>query len=226
MSIAIRPPEPVKTPAHTKPIVVQNTRILTPSEYAWLRRYLPTELHREFLDGLLVTGMRATEWEAFVRDDFDWYDQPRRSIVVPEYAVKKVKVKVKRRNIMLSDAGILAIDKLIRRQDAIPKNAPLLHMPLRASWGVTLRRAAYKGRIPDPDTIVPKSTRKTWESWLILTHPNNSLQITMSMGHDDRTAMRHYLGLGWSVQELIEAKEYTRGFIQEIPDIVRARGNL
>jgi integrase len=183
-------------------------------------------MHREFLDGLLVTGMRGVEWEQFVKDDFTWYDQTRRSIVIPEYAVRKAKVKVKRRNVMLSDAGILAIDKLIRRQDAIPKYGTLLHMPLRASWGTTLRRAAYKGRIPEPDTIFPKSTRKTWESWLILTHPNNSLQITMSMGHDDRTAMRHYLGLGWSVQELIEAREYTRGFVQVIPDIIQARGNL
>lgn len=223
MSEIIKPPEAVRTQVHTKPIVVQGSRIFTPMEYVWLRRYLPTEIHKMYLDGLLLTGMRGREWELFVKEDFGWFDQTRRSIVVPEYAVKKVKVKVKRRNIMLSDAGMIAIDKLMKLNDS-RHESNLLKMPLRSSWGTTIKRAAYNSRIPEPENIVPKSLRKTWESWLMLTNPNNALQITMSLGHDDRTAMRHYLGLGWSTQEFVEAREYTKGFIQEMPDVLKFPG--
>jgi integrase len=224
MSEIVKPTERVAVPIHTKPIVVQGSRVFTPMEYVWIRRYLPTEIHKMFLDGLLLTGMRGVEWAMFVEQDFTWFDQTRRKITIPPEAVKKVKVKIKQRDVILSDAGMVAINKLITVQDSRSDNN-LLKMPLRSSWGTTLRRAAYKARIPEPDTIVPKSTRKTWESWLILTHPNNAIQITMSMGHDDTTAIRHYLGMGWSLNEFVEAREYTRGFIQERPDIFRSDGS-
>ena len=201
---------------HSVPVVVQRARVMTPTEYRWVERYLPSEYHKLLFKTALVTGMRHVELEKFLEADLSWYQPDRRCIVVPEEAVLKVKVGVRRRVIPLSDFGMSVITKL---QEVREKNAARkieLFMPHRSSWGKTLFLAATKSGIPQPETILPKCTRKTWESWLLCTYPQYSMQIVIAMGHTSNVAIRHYIGLGWSLLEREDMRPYTFGFVQDL----------
>jgi len=55
-------------------------------------------------------------------------------------------------------------------------------------------------------------TRKTWASWLLATHGHREGSISLSLGHDIRTMLRHYAGLGWPPQAIQEIRQYTAGW--------------
>lgn len=197
---------------HTKPIVVGNTRIMTVTDYETLIRNIKTPYHRLLFNAMFFTGMRHVELERFIEAKLEWYDRERRGIHVPDEAVKKAKVHCKHRFIPLSDKGMEIMDALVKARD-IPGEPPL-YMPQRASWGQTLKLAALRSGLSLPETITPKCTRKTWESWLLLTFPTSEITIVRAMGHTANVAIRNYIGLGFSRPEKYEIDRYTRGFIQ------------
>ena len=55
-------------------------------------------------------------------------------------------------------------------------------------------------------------TRKTWESWLVCCYPAMAMQIALSQGHTNITAMNHYLNLSFSPSEKEDMKKYVNGF--------------
>ncbi len=42
-----------------------------------------------------------------------------------------------------------------------------------------------------PRGLSVKSTRKTWESWLVASYPDRFLLVSMSQGHTEFTALKH-----------------------------------
>jgi integrase len=169
--------------------------------------------HRLLFKVLLLTGMRHVEMERFVDLGLIWYEQRRSSIVIPEEEVLKVRVKVRRRNIPLSDAGIVAVEELAALWDSQHEKHKI-QLAHRASWGGSIHLAAAKAGLPRPETITPKCTRKTWESWLLATYPQSEAMIALAMGHTANTAIKHYVGLGFSGWEIGEIKDFTKGFFR------------
>jgi integrase len=143
----------------------------------------------------------------------DWYKPSRRAIDLPKGSVLKKKAKQAERTVLLSNAGVQAVETLLsfRRQ-----NPDDLRPVSRQSWSETLLRAAGKavaeGRLASRVGIAPKMMRKTWSSWLIATHSHREGSVSLSMGHDIRTMLRHYAGLGWSPEARQEIRQYTAGW--------------
>lgn len=197
--------------AAIEPIIKQDTRVLYPSEYRAIRSHLSFK-DQLLLDGSLFTGMRGVEFCRFLEHP-DWYKPSRRVIDLPKGSNLKKKAKQAERTVLLSNAGVQAVETLLsyRRQ-----NPDHLHPISRQAWSETLLRAAGRakdeGQIAGLDGIAPKMTRKTWSSWLLATHSHREGSISLSMGHDVRTMLHHYAGLGWPSDAREQIRQYTSGW--------------
>ena len=58
---------------------------------------------------------------------------------------------------------------------------------------------------------VIKSFRKTWESWCITIYKENVYHIFLSQGHDELTALKHYLNLPFTQQDKQQMSKYVGG---------------
>lgn len=177
-----------------------DTRILTPGEYNKIRNELKRQ-HKIYFDGLMLTGMRYEEFLRFL-DKPQWFDPERSSIHLPREASLKKKRTQPERYIQLSNYGLPIIERLFDQE---------LPMLTRQGWRKTLLKAAEMADIPT-DGITPKMTRKTWESWLVCCYPAMTMQIALSQGHTNITAMNHYLNLSFSPSEKEDMKKYVNGF--------------
>jgi integrase len=183
--------------------LVQKTRVLTPKEARLIRDHLTTN-HKVFFDGLLFTGMRETEFEQFVQHP-EWVDWERNNIILPSEAVRKARVRVKRRVIPLSNWGQQAIERVFDVK---------VKMPQRNWWRLVLIDAAKASGI-DKNGITPKMTRKTWESWLIASLPKEAIyHVLLAMGHTAQVSVGHYLQIGFSREEIDQMKQYTDGWLR------------
>lgn len=186
------------------PLLVSETRVLVPEEYEALRSALSPD-HRPIFDGLVFTGMRATEFDRFLEHP-EWYDPMRSYIQMPKGASLKVKARVRARPVLLSTFGNRSIRDLV---DAVKRGK--ISFSSRQSWRVNMSRASEKAGL-DPEGIVPKMTRKTWVSWLMVSYPQYAMQISFSMGHDLRTMQEHYLNMPFSRQEISDIQPYVQGW--------------
>jgi integrase len=186
------------------PLLISDTRVLTPEEYEAIRSALSPD-HRPIFDGLIFTGMRATEFDRFLEHP-EWFDPSRAYIQIPKGASLKVKARLRARPVLLSTFGNRSIRDLV---DSVKRDK--VNFSSRQSWRNNLTRAANKAGI-DPTGIVPKMTRKTWVSWLMATYPEDAMRISFSMGHDLRTMQEHYLNMPFSKQEIEEIKPYVQGW--------------
>lgn len=185
-------------------ILTQGTRVLMPTEYNALKRAMLTQEQRIAIDEhvssgniqkanrmqrypiicdmLLQTGMRLVEARALQRD---WYRAPRRVVVIPKGACKKVKCTFSERTVMLSLPGCDAVDRYLQAGIGIPE---------RNSFRDALMRYATTADI-GTGGITPKMFRKTLASWLMACYPEREMYISASMGHDRYTLQKHYLGV-------------------------------
>ena len=143
-----------------KPILKGGVRILRPIEYEQLREGAKILDNQTRLDVLLLTGLRYVEAQR-LRKNPDWLDT--KFIHLPEYAQKKAKRKQKERWIKLSGNGITVLPYFF-------KTSPL---PTWGAWTENLERWAARTGL-DPEGMSPKTTRKTWESWMVMSYPERS----------------------------------------------------
>ncbi len=194
-----------------EPILKQSTRILYPSEYRAIRSHLNFK-DQLILDGLLFSGMRGVEFSRFLEHP-DWYKASRHAIDLPKGSMLKRRAKQAERTVLLSNAGAQAIETLLAYQRQNPDD---IRPVSRQAWSETLLRAANKaqagGYLADAVGIAPKLTRKTWSSWLLATHSHREGSIALSMGHNIRTMLYHYAGLGWPPEARQEIRQYTAGW--------------
>ena len=184
-----------------KPILKEHVRILRPSEYEALREVIPKMHHRIILETALFTGMRWIELERFKKNP-EWYEAKIGYIYLPPEASQKKKRKLKERYVYLSSRGKAIIPLFLKLEKAIPS---------RITWNENLKRWSEKAGL-DPVGMSAKTTRKTWESWLMASYPEKALIIAMSQGHTQLTALNHYLNLPFSDEDKKKIKEYTMGW--------------
>jgi hypothetical protein len=84
-------------------------------------------------------------------------------------------------------------------------------LPVWQTWKDDLRRWAVNGHL-DPININVKTTRKTWESWLLASFPNDIIKVTLSQGHNSITALQHYMGIGFNDQDKAEMLGFVEGW--------------
>ncbi len=85
------------------------------------------------------------------------------------------------------------------------------NLPTYQTWGENLKRWCVLAGIPKTGACA-KSTRKTLESWLVISIPNRVNEIFISQGHEQTTALRHYLTFPFTDQDRQDMKYYVEGW--------------
>lgn len=190
-----------------EPIIVKDTRVLTPTEYTQLRKEMNPD-QQIILDTLLLTGMRYAELERFHANP-DWYDEDRGAILLPAEAV------LKGRTIKDPDERKRWVKLSIRGKGVVP-NFYKIELPKRVAFDQMLRRKALKALNHsglNPLKISEKSMRKTLASWLRKYYPSVYDYIFLSMGHGSTTELRHYLGIPFTEEDRLGMREWIEGWI-------------
>jgi len=183
-----------------KPILRKGTRILRPDEYNILRKKIKKhQKHR--LDGLLLTGMRYIEAKRF-QNNPDWLHH-NGFIEMPPGASLKEEMQYKERTIRLSNLG----------EELVPLFLETKPLPSRQAWRENLRRWADYADL-DPAGLSAKTTRKTWESWLVHCFPDHLTHIFQSQGHTEKTAVEHYISLPFGSEDRKKMKKWVQGWIE------------
>lgn len=183
-----------------KPIIKQNTRILTPYLYNQLREQL-NDTYKAISDALLNTGMRAEEFWEFLEHP-EWYDAKRKCIDMPQGSIKKIKCLHKERTIVLTDRGCKAIEYVLQMK---PRKIA------RQDMWITYRGAAERSGIGTAG-ITSKMFRKTMISWLAVCYEDKLFKIASSAGHTLDIMRLHYSSLQFEARDLREMQEFLKGW--------------
>jgi site-specific recombinase XerD len=183
-----------------KPIIKQNTRILTPYLYKLLRPELnPT--YQAVSDALLHTGMRAEELWEFLHHP-EWYDPKRKCIDMPIGSIKKKKCLHKERTVVLTQNGCKAIEYILQMK---PQKIQ------RQDMWITYKGASERAGI-GVKGITTKMFRKSMISWLAVVYPDVMFKIASSAGHSLETMRLHYSNLQFEARDLQEMREFLKGW--------------
>jgi hypothetical protein len=180
------------------PIVKSRVRILRPDEYELLREGAKTLDNRTRLDALLLTGVRYVEGQR-LQSHPSWLDQ--KFVHLPEWAQRKVKRRQKERWIRLSSRGVTLLPHFFEKNP----------LPDWKTWGEDLERWAKRAGL-NPVGLGPKTSRKTWESWLVSCYPERVLEVFLSQGHTETTALQHYLNLPFTNSDKPQMQEWVSGW--------------
>ena len=184
---------------YKKEILMNNVRVLRPKEYRALINGCPKTNYRTILQALLYSGMRYIELQRFQKHP-EWWDGD--FIHLPRTAVKKDKRKQKERWVRLNQAGKMAIEYFLNQEVKVPSYQ---------SWAENLKCWGRRGGITTIG-LSAKTTRKTYESWLMFYYPDFMPLILLSQGHDAVTALQHYLNLPFTEDDRIIMKNYVGGW--------------
>jgi len=178
-------------------IVLKNgTRILRPWEVRNLINAIPKNENKDKFEALLFTGCRYSE----LRWLYEHQKAFRGSTI--QMISFKHRAKHPERFIRLNPQGQRAITYFLRSD----KN-----LPVYVGWQKNLKRWCELADI-DPTGIGVKVTRKTWESWLVTMYPKQLEYIFLSQGHDAMTALKFYLMLPFTKEDVEDMKFYTEGW--------------
>jgi len=147
----------------------------------------------------LLTGARYVELQLLQRNP-SWFDGE--FVVLPGR-----KWKAKKRWVRLNPIA----------QNLLPPFFISRELPTSQAWGQNLRRWARKAGI-NPNYISAKTTRKTWESWLVFCYPDLFSFIMMSQGHSEITSFRHYMNLGFKKSDAQLMRKWTSGWDDGLRD--------
>ena len=179
----------------------QKVRILRPWEAKKLIAAIPKHEYQTMFKALLFTGMRYIELKRFQKYP-EWFDGE--FIHLPDQkATRKAKRKQKERWVRLNPRG----QEIVRAFINIKK--PL---PSYVDWTSDLGRWAKYAGI-SPEYLGPKTTRKTWESWLVFCFEHKLLHIVNSQGHTLATALKHYVNLPFTKEDEKDMSEFVGGWI-------------
>jgi integrase len=138
-------------------VTVDGTRILTVEEYDRFINAIPESMKAIF-EINTITGLRYIELQRLYENP-QWYYKERNQIILPKEAQKKEKQKLPKRT----------VDKLPTSSfsDVFSHFLDGKKPPYRSSWNKDLARWSEKAGI-NPK-VVPKTPRKTIESWMLKT---------------------------------------------------------
>jgi len=185
------------------PLYKNKTRIFRPNETRQIIENIPKVEHKTMFKALLFSGMRHIEMQRFQKHP-EWFNGT--NIYLPVLAQKKKKRKQKDRTVHLSAAGKEVIYAFINLKKRLPNYS---------AWDENLKRWGKKAGVEvdvSQGIISAKSTRKTYESYLVSYFPHLTMQIAMSQGHTSITAMQHYLNTGFDERDKLEMKDFVEGW--------------
>lgn len=178
-------------------ILKGRTRILRPSEVRAIVNAIPKNEYKDKFEALLYSGARYSEMKYL-------FNHPRclltNTIKMPSF---KKRARFQERYIKLNSPGIRAVSYFLRSK----KN-----LPSYVTWKENLERWAKLANV-DPKGIGPKTTRKTWESWLVTQFSNQLEHIFLSQGHTQMVALKYYLMIPFTEEDKEDMKFYTDGWI-------------
>jgi len=174
-------------------------RLFRPSEFELLVEGAKKIENQIRLKVALITGMRYAELQKFYYHP-EYYKRKENFILLPEET--KVKRKARRRYILLPDIA----------KEILPVFFSLgSGFPSIRTWHENLQRWAIKAGL-SPQYINPRSTRKTWECWLVKFYQDRRDEILLSQGHDSRTSIEHYLNIPFSEEERLKMRYWVQGW--------------
>ena len=173
-------------------------RTLRADEYEALRVGAGKESNQVQLDTLLLTGMRYVEVQR-LHERPEWFDG--NFVYLPREAVLKQERKQAERYVRLNLLG----------KEILPRFFEVKNIPSSETWRENLERWAGKVGL-DPVGLGPKTTRKTWESWLMTVYPEHSAEIVLSQGHTAATSLHHYLNMPFLQTDKERIKVWVGGF--------------
>jgi len=175
--------------------------VLMPSEYQKLRESVKDSDRQTQLDFLLLTGIRYVEAQRFQQNP-EWLTEKKGFIHIPEFAMRKKKRKQLDRWIRLNHLGFLTAQRFV-------KTKPLPSLPgwndLMKNWG---RKAGLEKK-----NLSAKTTRKTWESWLVFYFQESVMLIALSQGHTTVVSLKHYLNMPFTEEDKIGMRKWVEGWI-------------
>lgn len=183
------------------PILLHKTRVLRPKEWKALLTGCPKIEYKTILQTLLYTGMRYIELQRFQRKPH-WFDGE--FVHLPEEAVLKKARKQNERWVRLNNQGRMMVQFFISVKTSVPTYQ---------SWNENLKCWARRAGLDDVGLSV-KTTRKTWESWLMFYYPQQMPLITLSQGHTQLISLQHYLNMPFTEADRIEIRNYVEGWVQ------------
>jgi len=199
---------------------VSGTRVISPQEVDQLVQVMQPD-HRNLFRVLLYTGVRYSELNQLIENPA-LFDEERASIVI---ASTKSKAVHPRRRVLLNQHGIDAVKCWLanpyyvspgvwnRRMQDYAKQAKLVALPEYDRYVCVDRANRLFRQVRDNIWgINVKSTRKTWESWLVSAHRDKAVEILRSQGHSDQTALDHYINVGFIKAERERIAEQVSGW--------------
>jgi len=182
------------------PIIKRRVRILRPNEYKALLQCCTKPHHRTMLQALLYTGMRYVELQRLQKYP-NWFDTD--FINLPKMADRKVMRKQPERTVRLNQTGKTIMEYFLRLREPLPAYQ---------NWRDNMRRWGIRAKL-DPTGLGVKTTRKTWESWLVFYYGQTRMtEIALSQGHDTLTSLNHYLNMPFTQVDRLEMQPLVEGW--------------
>lgn len=183
------------------PIIRMKVRILRPKECHAIQRVIKKPYHKTMFQALLYTGMRYIEMQRF-QNYPSWFDGD--FVHLPHLLAERKKMRTQpERWVRLNQQGKMAIEYFSRMKEKLPAYQ---------GWNMNLKRWARDAGL-SPEGMGCKTTRKTWESWLMFYYPQQMAAITLSQGHDTVTSVQHYLNMPFTESDRLGIKNYVEGWI-------------
>ena len=189
-------------------LTCNNSRVLTPTEADQIRAVIEKPTSLALYDLMLYTGLRLSEVKQLA-DNPGIFDQERRTITIRS---GKVKASQLSRNVCLSDKGVLAVEAYLKTP-SVP-SSPHVWQANLIRWSQRARLLAIPGheQSNNPTGITVRTTRKSWESWLLAAYPEKVINITLSQGHTETTALRHYFNISFTAAERETIRDQVTGW--------------
>jgi integrase len=174
--------------------------VLTPHEKNEIFKNLNME-YKLRANFFLHTAMRISECE-YVRANPSSFRKENGAIFLPNVGEGKHRCTIKNRAVLLSKAGIGAVEAFL---------ASGVGIPTYQSMEPAFKRAALDAGF-DTRYITTKMFRKTMISWLMACFPERQASIALSAGHNYVTMQGHYLTQGWRKEDVKEMRDELRGW--------------
>lgn len=175
------------------------TRVFRPDEIAEMRKYMEFEERTNF-DMCLLLGGRYEECRR-IQENQKWYDGEK-FVHITEHKAKRIAPS---RAIRLSSKGINLIDFFFRNDKKLPT---VQHFDKK------LKEWSEKAGL-GTEGVSARSTRKTWESWLVASFPNHISTIYGSQGHSELTSLQAYQNTGFTDEDITKMREWVEGYVKE-----------
>lgn len=179
----------------------ENNRVFTPSEYKAVYKAIDSRIFKKSINTALYTGMRYKELQLFA-DNPQWHRPDKSDIFLP----RKFTKNRKDRYVHLTPHFNELLTMYLETDGG-------LYFPHRRSWYDNIQRWGAWAGIKDYKNLNVKTTRKTWESWLVRAG-YDAVKVMLSQGHTQTTAILYYFNLSFTKEDIAQIKQRTIGWME------------